>query len=690
MIIQNPLLTGSLNYNGADLSNVTSSNANSASVSLILTAVSSSNQQLSASYIALSASYNIFSGSASTRITTISASQQDISASLLQVSASYIALSGSYNTFSGSASTRVTKIENNYATTGSNSFRADQSITGSLVVSSTITAQTLVVQTVTSSIVYSSGSNNFGNSLNNAQTFTGSVNITGSLTVNTTGTEFQVTNNGVVMGNLLTDAHSVTGSLRVTGSIASFAGSVGIGVTNPGVALDISGYGRITGVGLNASPYSIGANPNYVRLTNTGGDLYIGQEGSTSGTFFNGSLAYDSVLYSGRAYNFIINGVSRMYVSSSGDVGIGKTNPSAKLEIESARNSTLLRLTAISGENWDFKNTNTVGSTDVLSIGAAGATANLNLVDNGNVGIGTASPYTRFQVNGGNASIQSDSTAATDGAGDVRRAGYGFRHASADLISALINTTAVADWGLNLHFNTRQFNAVMPATPAMTITAGQNVGIGTTGPTNPLHVYGTGANTQTITLESSLSSANAYVVVKSASKMYFSGLSTDLSNSYIIYDGTAGVERMRITSGGTIFNKQYVGSTLTGGYSLIGTISAINVADTYAHVKINTIGSMMYWIKVFGYQYIYGLIEGMSGGYIGGGTGAVQQAFQNGSIVAQYQNNGYLEIVIYSLSTATTNRWGSITLFGGSDTIATVQPLEIIEYSWTSTTTRVY
>ena len=85
----------------------------------------------------------------------VSSSQQQISASLLNVIAVY-------------------------ATTGSNSFRANQSITGSLVVSSTITAQTLVVQTVTSSIVYSSGSNSFGNELANTQTFTGSLNVTGS------------------------------------------------------------------------------------------------------------------------------------------------------------------------------------------------------------------------------------------------------------------------------------------------------------------------------------------------------------------------------------------------------------------------------------------------------------------------------------------------------------------------------
>ena len=171
-------------------------------------AVSSSQQQVSASYTALSGSYNTFSGSASTRITEnsssiqqVSSSQQQISSSLLQVSASYISLSGGYNTFSGSASTRITvdsasllqvsssqqqisasllNVISIFATTGSNSFRANQSITGSLVVSSTITAQTLVVQTVTSSIVYSSGSNIFGSALSNTQTFTGSMFITGS------------------------------------------------------------------------------------------------------------------------------------------------------------------------------------------------------------------------------------------------------------------------------------------------------------------------------------------------------------------------------------------------------------------------------------------------------------------------------------------------------------------------------
>ena len=68
-----------------------------------------------------------------------------------------------------------------FATTGSNGFNGSQSITGSLTVTGQVVAQTLNVQQVTSSIVYSSGSNIFGNSLDNTQQFTGSVSITGSL-----------------------------------------------------------------------------------------------------------------------------------------------------------------------------------------------------------------------------------------------------------------------------------------------------------------------------------------------------------------------------------------------------------------------------------------------------------------------------------------------------------------------------
>jgi hypothetical protein len=154
----------------------------------------------------------------------------------------------------------------NYATTGSNSFRANQSITGSLVVSSTITAQTLVVQTITSSIVYSSGSNIFGSALGDRQTFTGSVNITGSMSVtgsasfyNTKAdyglsiTNVQDSSQGLLIRSSDNDASlyilnlqssvGATSQTWVNRLVVDKAGSVGIGTTNPRDTFVVSGNG---------------------------------------------------------------------------------------------------------------------------------------------------------------------------------------------------------------------------------------------------------------------------------------------------------------------------------------------------------------------------------------------------------------------------------------------------------------
>ena len=88
----------------------------------------------------------------------------------------YFKQSGSFEKILELTSTSGSHLSASYAQTASYSdqFR----------VAGTLTAQTLVVQTITSSIIYSSGSNTFGNSLANNQIFTGSVSITGSLTVN--------------------------------------------------------------------------------------------------------------------------------------------------------------------------------------------------------------------------------------------------------------------------------------------------------------------------------------------------------------------------------------------------------------------------------------------------------------------------------------------------------------------------
>ena len=320
----------------------------------------------------------------------VSASQQQISSSLLQVSASYISLSGSYNTFSGSASTRITTISSSqqdisssqqqisasllnviavYATTGSNSFRANQSITGSLVVSSTITAQTLVVQTVTSSIVYSSGSNVFGCDLNSRQTFTGSVNITGSQTIfGNVGIGTDTPTDGQLVISKAAVASTYATHLALVSTLSYTDTSMGIDFINRGIGGDLSG--RI-------SVIREGSGTNY---------------GMAFGT--NLSNVY----------------CQRLYISSCGCVGIGCNTPGYTLDVKGSGHFTSAGTTMLI-ESTQPTNSHTLkivqcadggnANTDqglVVQINGADGTSNIaNFYDYNN---GTAISRVRFLKNG--------------------------------------------------------------------------------------------------------------------------------------------------------------------------------------------------------------------------------------------------------------------------------------------------
>jgi hypothetical protein len=239
----------------------------SSSGAVTTTGVISGSNALSASFSLNSALLN---GTGSVGFTTtasflaVSSSQQQISSSQQQISASLL------------------NVVANYATTGSNSFRANQSITGSLVVSSTITAQTLVVQTVTSSIVYSSGSNVFGSALGDRQTFTGSLNVTGS--------------NHNIFGN------------------------VGIGTTNP------SGLFQ---VGVANSGIYFDTTTQYtpkIKAAGTISDIQIESVGSGGNVYLTAPGATSLITMS-------VSGSEKLRITAAGNVGIGTTSPTAKLEV---------------------------------------------------------------------------------------------------------------------------------------------------------------------------------------------------------------------------------------------------------------------------------------------------------------------------------------------------------------------
>jgi hypothetical protein len=165
------------------------------------------------------------------------------------ITASYVlnAISASYADNTTSAS---------YAQTSSyaNTFIVDGDITGSnALFTGTVTAQKLNVQTISSSVIYSSGSNIFGNSLSNTQIFTGSVGITGSLSVNNSLVILsnQTSSMSVLSASYANNATSA--SYALTASYAMNGGGGVLSIANEGITQGTASYFDFIGEGVTAT-----------------------------------------------------------------------------------------------------------------------------------------------------------------------------------------------------------------------------------------------------------------------------------------------------------------------------------------------------------------------------------------------------------------------------------------------------
>jgi hypothetical protein len=174
--------------------------------------------------------------------------------------ASYIPASGVVGLnlsqiISGSLSASISpnygfKVNTNTSILGSVGVTGSISATGDISGSNArftgaIVAQTLVVQTVSSSVIYSSGSNVFGNLASNTQQFTGSVLVSGSITVS--GSVI----NSLTASYAISASNADTASQAITASYIQASGVVGLNLSQIASGSATASINPQTGLNVN-------------------------------------------------------------------------------------------------------------------------------------------------------------------------------------------------------------------------------------------------------------------------------------------------------------------------------------------------------------------------------------------------------------------------------------------------------
>ncbi|MGZ3792764.1 MAG: beta strand repeat-containing protein [Bdellovibrio sp.] len=240
------------------------------------------------------------------------------------------------------------------------------------------------------------------------------------------------------------------------------SGKVGIGTTAPGTTLEINGN--------SGNPLMTIANSNSVGLSGLdfrdGMNGFKGLIGWENGTnkFRVGTSAPDPVVIE-------TSGTERVRITSAGNVGIGTTNPSSKLQV--AGGDILLDAAQFlkfgSGGSASISGNGSNFGSDYLDFRTA-FSSRMYITDGGRVGIGTTTPGYPLEVTG-NAFVNGG--LITAGTGYVQTPSLNVRYINAK------------DTASDIMFNNKA------GSEKMRITDGGNIGIGTTTPGSSLDVKGT-------------------------------------------------------------------------------------------------------------------------------------------------------------------------------------------------------
>ena len=396
------------------------------------------------------------------------------------------------------------------------------------------------------------------------------------------------------------------------------SGNVGIGLTDPGAVLEVTGNTNKLGIirmvqrvsGAAAYGLDMGLDPT------TGDSVFSRIVNNTVSESFRIQRSSGNVGIgtTAPAYKLDVNGGMRVL---NGDVGIGGTPVNSPLNVFSDGGANCIRMIGRANGTTDesclsfMDNNNSTENCLILNVGKdlafhTNSAERMRLNSSGNLGIGTDSPGAKLEIDSGIASAvisNGDNQTAADGlilkfttGADSRNFGIKFQGGSTYTYARIRGGTypygpdtgfisfETAAGGLGLYNNLYE---------RFRITGSGNVGIGTDGPTEKVHIWGAG--TQVLAIQGDGGSGPKFTI-RAGGTLTFSNDNTPYMNLNAsgrftlntygsgTHTGTAAY-KLSVTSGGIVIETP-IGAGAVDGAGTANYISKWTDGDTIGNSLI--------------------------------------------------------------------------------------------------------